>query len=95
MFVLIRHRKLSIVFIAIGKREVDDVVPRVGDVELQAVGRGDGQRFHIAPRCRCDFDGHLTEVLREGDREIVAVDGGLDGGTFGDTLHIVLLYECC
>ena len=48
MFVLIRHRKLPIILIAIGKREVDDVVPCVGDVELQAVRRKARVGLHIA-----------------------------------------------
>ena len=34
---LIRHRKLTIVLIPVGKGEGDDVIARVGDVDLQAI----------------------------------------------------------
>ena len=39
LLVLIRHRKLAIVLIPIGKGEGDDVVARKRDVDLDAVGR--------------------------------------------------------
>ena len=38
------------------------------------------------------FHSHLAEVLEEGHHEEMAVDGGLDGGAFGNALHMSLLY---
>ena len=44
---LIRHRKLTIVLIPVGKGEGDDVIARVGDVDLQAVRRSYRKAFYV------------------------------------------------
>ena len=79
---LIRYRKLPIILIPIGKRKGDDVVAGVGDVELQAV-RGHARiHLHVAARAGGDFNGHLAKVLGEDHGEVVAVNGGMNGGAF-------------
>lgn len=85
---LIRHRELAIILVLVGESEGDDIVARVGDVELDAVGcRGRGA-VDQGPCGRGDRYGDLTEILGEGHREVVAVNGSLDGGTFGGSLNI-------
>ena len=44
----IRHRKLAIILVAVRQGEVDDVIPGVGDVELQAIRRKARVGLHIA-----------------------------------------------
>jgi len=84
---LLRHRELTVVFIPVGEGEGDDVVARIGDVVLDAVGGEQRRAVDQSPRVRGDGNGDLAEVLGEGHHKVVAVDGGLDGGTFGGTLY--------
>ena len=85
---LIRHRKLTVILVTIGESESDNVVSRLGDVELEAVGRLHGR---VAENHRSwdlvQLHRHITDVLREGHREVMAIDGGLDGVAFGDALN--------
>ena len=43
---LIRYRKLTVILVPIGKGEGDDVVARVGDVNLQAIRGSYRKAFH-------------------------------------------------
>ena len=86
---LIGYRKFTVILVSVGEGEGDDVVSRLGDVELETIGR-----FHrrIAENHRSrdlvQLHRHFTDVLREGYRKVVAVDGGLDGGAFGGTFYM-------
>ena len=90
---LIRHRELTVVLVPVGESEGDDIVARVGDVELDAVGcRGRGA-VDQGPCGRGDRYGDLAEVLDEGHREVVAINGSLDGGTFWGFMRIPFLNQ--
>ena len=82
LFCLIRHRKFPIVLIAVGQGEGDDVISSKGDVELQAVWGHARIHLHVAASAGGDFNGHLAEVLGEDHGEVVAIDGGMNGGAF-------------
>ena len=73
MLCLVCNSKFAVILIPVGKGEVDDVVSRVGDVELEAVGREARFGLHIAASGRCDFHDHLAEVLGEDHDKSVAV----------------------
>lgn len=70
---LIRYRKLSVILIPIGEGEVDNVITRKRDIELEPVGREAGIKLYIAARGRGDFHGHFAKVLGEDNCEHVAV----------------------
>ena len=85
---LIRHRELAIIPVPVGEGEGDDVVARVGDVELDAVGRRGRGAVNQGPCGRGDRYVDQTEVLGEGHREVVAINGSLDGGAARSSMHI-------
>ena len=62
---LIRYRKLTIVLVSIGKREGDDIIPNMGYVGLQAIGRRGPIALYEGTRGSGDFHGHFTEVFGE------------------------------
>ena len=88
----IRHRKLAIILVSVGELERDDVVASVGNVKDYAVGRISGHAGYGIARNRCNINNHLSEVFGENHGERVTVDGGLDGGAFGDALHVRFFY---
>ena len=71
---LIRYRKLSVILIPIGEGEVDNVITRKRDIELEPVGREAGIKLYIAARGRGDLHYHFAEVLGEDDSKYQAVD---------------------
>ncbi len=48
---LIRHRKLTVILVPVGKGEGDDVVARVGDVDLQVIRFFFTQMPTLSPPC--------------------------------------------
>ena len=89
---LIRHLELAVILVAVGQGEVDDVAARVGDVEVHAVGGGDGCGVNFVAVGGGYLNRHLAKVLQEDNGKDVTVDGGLDGVAFGDTLYSSLFY---
>ena len=83
LFNLIGYGELPVILVAVGKGESDDVIARGHDEELESVRRGKRHEVHVRSRSRGDFNGHLTEVLGEDNGQGVAIDGCLDGGSFG------------
>ena len=73
---LVSYGEFPIVLVAVGEGEGDDVVARKRDVELQAIGREARTGLHIAACGGGDLNGHLAEVLCEGNGQVMAVDGG-------------------
>ena len=90
---LFRHRKLAIILVTVGELERDDVVAGVGNVKDYAVWRIGRHAGNGIARNRRNINSHLSEVFGENHGERVAVDGGLDGGAFGDTLNVGLFNE--
>ena len=84
---LICYAELPVILVPVGQGKVDDVIARGHDEELEAVGRGKRHEVHVRSRSRGDFTGHLTEVLGKDNGQGVAIDGCLDGGTFGNALN--------
>ena len=100
---LVRHFKLSVVLIAVPEGDGDDVVARVGDVGDVAVGSPDVAVIDRATRSSGDLDLNIAEILKEGHREGVAVDGGIDGraswsvfypGLFNKDMAVSIHYNC-
>lgn len=89
---LICYRKLTSIHIPIRERKCDNVIPCIGDVELDAIRGNAGISLNITARGSSDLNVHLTEVFGENNGEIVAVDGGLDGVAFRHTLNVCNFY---
>ena len=88
---LVCHRKLTIIFIPVGEREGDDVIPGMGYVEIHASGRLGGKALNRRSCGSGHFNGNLAEVLGEHHYKHVAVDDCLDCGALRDTLNMAFL----
>ena len=62
---LICYRKLTVILVPVGKGEGDNVIPRIGNVDLQAVGCLDGSVINGGPCSRGNLHGHLAKVFGE------------------------------
>ena len=91
LIILIRHLELPVVLVAVGEGEGNNITTRIGDVEVHAVGGGEGVVVHRDTRRGGDVDGHFAEVLGEDNGKHVTGDGGLNGGFFGLALNMCLL----
>jgi len=90
--VSIRHLELAVVLVPVGQGEGHDVAAGVVDIDDVAVGGPDVPVIHGAARGIGDLDLHIAEVLGEDHRQRVPVDGGLDGGAFGNACDLSLFY---
>ena len=65
---LINHRKLPIILIPVRKCKGDNVITRIGDVELDAVGGNAGISLYISARGGGNLYVNLAKVFGEDNR---------------------------